>query len=218
MLEYNAFNSDVFLKVPHTAMSILDVGCGTGAMAKALKKQYPNRKVSGLTYSLKESKLAALNMDKVWVADINIALPAFNELFDCIIFSHILEHIYNPKTLLKNSLKYLKKDGIVIIALPNILQYKQRIKFFKGEFKYSEHGGLMDVTHFRFFDWASAQELITGAGCTIISKQAYGNFPFAGLRNILPALGQHLDRYALKKWPGLFGFQFIFVANFFPNK
>ena len=83
----------------------------------------------------------------------------------------------------------------------------------KGNFKYSETGGLMDVTHFRFFDWMEAQKMISSAGLNIISKEAFGNFPLSFFRKILPGVGKTVDRFSLKKWPGLFGFQFVFVCK-----
>jgi len=213
MIDYDAFNHEVFSQVPANAINILDIGCGTGIMGKVLKDQNPLRKVYGLTYSNTEREVAIQVLDEVWVADINNSIPNFNDKYDCIILSHILEHTFYPDKVLKQVSGYLKPGGTVIVALPNILMFRQRAKFLLGKFKYSPNGGLMDDTHFRFFDWETAQEMITSAGLKITNKQSAGNFPLGFIRKLMFGLGAKADKFALKKWPGLFGFQFIFTAT-----
>jgi 2-polyprenyl-3-methyl-5-hydroxy-6-metoxy-1,4-benzoquinol methylase len=210
---YLAFNQKVFLHVPASAKIILDVGCGTGEMGKELRTNQKERIVYGITYLKKEYDIAAKLLNKVWLTDINSEEIKIDTQFDCIIFSHVLEHTYKPEAVLKYFSRFLKDEGLIIVALPNILYYKQRVEFLKGRFRYTSYGGLMDSTHFRFFDWETAQEMITNTGLKIISKETEGNFPLLFFRNILPSLSRKIDLFAQKKWPGLFGFQFVFVAK-----
>ena len=46
-------------------------------------------------------------------------LPFKKEYFDCILLSHVLPHIYEPKRLIKKLEKIIKKNGIIIIVCPN---------------------------------------------------------------------------------------------------
>ena len=213
MIEYNAFNKEVFDKIPLDALAILDVGCGTGIMGKALKEQVKNRLVCGVTYSNEEYKTAKKSLDEVWVTDINYELPKTDRIFDCIIFSHVLEHTFYPNQVIKSFAQLLSQNGIIVIALPNILYYKQRKQFLEGKFQYSEEGGLMDITHFRFFDWSSSQKLIRDSGLYIISEEATGNFPLPFFRRFFPNISKKIDNFLIRKWPGLFGFQFVFVSK-----
>ena len=212
MINYTAFNTEVFANVPLNASNILDVGCGTGILGKALKAQNNSRTVCGVTYSNEEYQIAKESLDSVVVADINKDKLQLEEMYDCMIFSHILEHTYEPEKVLANFSCYLKNEGVIVVALPNVLFFKQRFEFLKGKFQYSEHGGLMDVTHFRFFDWEAAKNLITKAGFKIVSKKAVGYFPMPLLRKAFPGIIRKLDNYSVRNWPGLFGFQFVFIA------
>ncbi|MEJ7738062.1 MAG: class I SAM-dependent methyltransferase [Chitinophagaceae bacterium] len=210
---YSSFNIEVFAKVPINALNILDVGCGTGIMGKVLKQQRKDRIICGVTYSKDEYVIANQVLDKVWIADINKETPMFDGTFDCIIFSHVLEHTYQPEKVLADFSSFLNKEGVIIVALPNILHFRQRIKFLSGSFQYSANGGLMDITHYRFYDWVTAQKMIISAGLRIIAKEGHGNFPLPFFRVLFPVLGKIIDRRASRLWPGLFGFQFVFAAK-----
>ncbi|GAB3884760.1 class I SAM-dependent methyltransferase [Spirosoma agri] len=213
MINYNALNIPVFNKVTAQAASILDIGCGTGEMGNALKKQQPHRKVYGITYSQSEMQVAEQYLDKVWLVDLNEKIPILNTEFDCVILSHVLEHTYQPTQVLAGFTPYLKNSGMSIVALPNIMFYKQRLKFLRGKFTYSQEGGLMDVTHFRFFDWPSAQQMCIDAGFEIVSKEATGIFPLPIFRTLFPSIAKRIDNYFVRVYPGLFGFQFIFTLR-----
>ncbi|RTL49084.1 MAG: methyltransferase domain-containing protein [Sphingobacteriales bacterium] len=214
MLIYRALNTHVLNEVKEDAMRILDVGCGSGNLGAALKIQMPSRKIYGITYFESERLEASSRLDKVWVCDLNTTLPDLEGTFDCIIFSHILEHTMHPENVLLHFKQYLQKEGIVIIALPNVLFFKQRLEFFKGNFRYSNIGGLMDNTHYTFFDWNTAADLLLNTGLTIKKRYADGHFPLPLFRKILPGLSKKIDQFFLKLYPGLFGFQFILVGGF----
>lgn len=215
MLNYEAFNQEVFDRVSANAKRILDVGCGTGVLGKALKAQDASRIVYGITYSSQEYETAKQVLDEVVVADINQSIPEIKRTFDCIIFSHILEHTFDPSKILLKFSSVLEDGGVVLVALPNVLFFKQRVKFLKGKFEYSENGGLMDNTHFRFFDWTTAATMINKGGLSITTKKAVGYFPLPFFRKIFPNAAGKIDTFSVTKWPGLFGFQFVFTASKF---
>lgn len=206
---YEAINLPVFSRIPKDAKNILDIGCGTGQLGKIIKESMDCR-VVGVTYSESEALIADNYLDKVIVNDLNYIDSSLFGEFDCIICSHILEHINYPEKLLKTLKKNMNSNSLMIVALPNILYFKQRLEFLKGNFKYTD-GGIMDRTHFRFFDWETAHNLLENNGYEVINSEGTGGFPLMGLRKIIPAkVSSAIDRMATKKLPGMFGFQFIF--------
>jgi 2-polyprenyl-3-methyl-5-hydroxy-6-metoxy-1,4-benzoquinol methylase len=93
MLEYGALNRPVLDAIPTSARRVLDLGCGTGSLGRALKaRQIVD--VTGVTYSNTEAEMARHHLDRVIVSDINTFSPTDLGGFDCIICSHILEHLY----------------------------------------------------------------------------------------------------------------------------
>jgi len=62
------------------------------------------------------------------VADICKPLP-IKYKFDVVKAIEVLEHVYNPRMLINNMLKYVKYDGIYIITTPNSLGYEISYRF-----------------------------------------------------------------------------------------
>jgi SAM-dependent methyltransferase len=208
---YKAINHPVFSYLPDNAKRVLDIGCGAGNLGAFIKKS-KECEIVGITYSQLEMEQASKILDQALMVDLNtLKLPDLGQ-FDCIICSHILEHLYQPQHFLEKLHDYFTPDGKLIVALPNVLHWKQRLEFLQGNFKYTD-GGLMDQTHFRFFDWQTAQDLLTQSGYQILEAKADGSFPLPVIRKILPIIvSSQIDRSALSAYPGLFGFQFVFFA------
>jgi SAM-dependent methyltransferase len=208
MLIYEAVNQPVLRRVPTTARRVLDIGCGTGELGRVIK-QTSGCEVVGVTYSEAEAELAARHLDQVLARDLNEFDPGELGEFQCVVCSHILEHLYQPERLLKLLRRNISSDGVLIVALPNVLHWRQRFAFLRGEFRYTE-GGLMDATHYRFYDWTTAHALLTESGYTLIEREACGGFP---LSRYMLQLGDWLDHAALRLSPGLFGIQFVLVCR-----
>lgn len=208
---YDAANQHVLKHVPQTAGRILDVGCGSGALGEQIK-QTLSCEVVGITQSECEAGTASKLLDQVVVCDLNnFELNKFGR-FDCVICSHVLEHLYQPHELLIRMHNNLNPNAVLIVALPNILYWKQRLEFIKGKFQYAD-GGLVDKTHFRFFDIVSARALLEETGYSILTFEAHGNFPLPAVRNLLPLASLKIDHFLLRKFPGLFAFEFIFICQ-----
>ena len=206
---YESVNLPVFLKVPEAPSRLLDIGCGSGALGKKVRQELDCDEVVGITFSEAEAALASENLDHVVVQDLNYFNPDPLGKFDCIVCSHVLEHLYQPQQLLEQLHSSLAPAATLVVALPNVVYWKQRLQFLGGNFKYTE-GGLMDQTHFRFFDWETAHQLIQESGYQVLEAQADGSFPQPVVRKVLPSLSSWIDQTVLSQFPGLFGFQFVF--------
>lgn len=209
---YESVNPAVLQRIPAGTRTLLDVGCGGGVFGAAVKAASPCT-VVGVTYSEAEAGQARQGLDRVVVADLNDFDPAPLGKFDCIVCSHVLEHLHAPQQVLLRLRACLKPGGRLVVALPNVLFWKQRLQFLAGRFRYTD-GGLMDRTHVRFFDWHGADQLVRDAGFAVTSRQADGGFPLS--RRLGARLSAAVDRWALRRFPGLFGFQFVLCCEAAP--
>ena len=57
-------------------------------------------------------------------------LPYENDYFDCIVFSEVLEHVYDsPLEILKEFKRILHLDGHLLLTTPNVMRIENKIKF-----------------------------------------------------------------------------------------
>jgi glycosyltransferase involved in cell wall biosynthesis/SAM-dependent methyltransferase len=206
---YDTENAEVFSAIPTTIYSLLDVGCGTGALMRWVQTNIGKHvHLEGITYSDEEAAVARLHADRIRTGDLNDF--DFDSLgrFDCIVCSHVLEHLNWPERILSALKPHLAEGGCMIVALPNALQYKLRWQFLRGRFRYTDQGP-MDRTHFRFFDSGSAREMVRNAGYQIQSLRTPGHLPLPGIRRIAEPLAKAADGFASAQWPGLFALQFV---------
>lgn len=207
-LVYGSANPAVLARVPGGVRRVLDVGCGDGTLGAELRRRGVPE-VWGITHSAAEAARARTVLTGVFESDLGTwrasDFPADDPGFDLIVCSHVLEHLAEPGRLLQELRRVLQPDGILVVALPNVLHWRQRLEFLRGRFRYTR-GGLMDATHLRFFDVVTARALLEEHGWRVDGFGADGTFP--GSRFLGP-VGRWLDRMGLRLAPGMLGFQFV---------
>lgn len=189
----------------------LDVGCGAGDNARILVSR--GWSVFGITLSQIEQVAAEAVCSKVWIHDLDEGLPdESGQSYGLIVLSHVLEHLRNPEALLVQISRLLTPDGQVAIALPNVLNWHQRLLFLVGRFEYTEQG-IMDNTHMRFYSFASARRMLEACGFQVIAARAAGSIlPWGPIRKRLPSFTAFVDRLFCALRPGLFGRQLLYIA------
>jgi len=193
---------------------VLDVGCGAGDNARAIKHRFPGVEIIGITHAPEEIEIARQTMDDCLCFDIEAqdAFPLPEGKFDLIIFSHVLEHLRDPDKVLDRFADQLEDGGTVLIAVPNILSWRMRLQFLRGDFQY-QHMGVMDETHLRFFTYFTADSFLfkSARNLKVVQKLAPGSVPLWFLRrSVFPKkLSEGIDAWASKRWPNLFGGQII---------
>lgn len=211
-------NAFVAALVPETITRLLDIGCGSGDTAHLVKARAPQVSVEGVTFNSDEAAAAARKMDRVHVLDIETAL--LDDLprdFDCLRFSHVLEHMRDPGGILEKVLPHLRPGGVLLIAVPNVLEWRTRLRFLRGDFSYADTG-VLDRTHLRFFTFDTAEvELFSRVGETIAVERKLGEgaIPLGPLRRIagIRACARRLDRVGVRWFPNLFAQQIILIAR-----
>lgn len=108
-----AFDEESLIALPKKRL--LDVGCGNGSKLKFAKEI--GWDVTGL--EIDPSALAVMERSLNVIEGGWVELAKFENSFDCIICSHVLEHVYNPLLLLRLLFNALKSKGVLMLSLPN---------------------------------------------------------------------------------------------------
>ncbi|MDH4402702.1 MAG: class I SAM-dependent methyltransferase [Flavobacterium sp.] len=155
-------------------LKVLEIGAAYGETLFYLKKNGIASEVVGVDiFEDAKNKQNYKPLDQFIFGDIEkIDLPEYFQHFDLILLADVLEHLFEPKSVLETLKKYLKEDGKIIISMPNIRYYSALYKIvFKGDFKYEE-SGIFDYTHVRFYCRKNIQELLETAGYKVLKQES----------------------------------------------
>ena len=152
---FSYVRKDVMSLLPENSdQRILEIGAGGGNTLLYLKENKLAAEVMGIELmDLPDSNQRNPMIDRFQIANIEIdRIDAQEEYFDVIICADVLEHLSDPWTVVNEISKYLKKGGRLIVSIPNLREFKtlSRLVFY-GDFRYEKSGGIMDITHLRFF-------------------------------------------------------------------
>jgi len=155
-------------------LKILEVGAAYGETLYYLKQNGIAAEVVGVDiFEDTKNKQNYKPLDRFIFGDIEkIELPEYIQHFDLILLPDVLEHLFEPKSVLGTLKKYLKEDGKIIVSMPNIRYYSALYKIvFKGDFKYEE-SGIFDYTHVRFYCRKNIQGLLETAGYKVLKQES----------------------------------------------
>ncbi len=118
-LEYGKHIFDEINRIKHinAAVSVLEIGAGGGW--NLLPFIHEGAHVLGVDYSPSLTKLGnqhGIPMKQGTIDDIS-------GQFDVIIMNHVLEHFLDPLASLRSISRHVKDDGMIYIAVPNILNF-----------------------------------------------------------------------------------------------
>ncbi|MEM7283577.1 MAG: class I SAM-dependent methyltransferase, partial [Pseudomonadota bacterium] len=155
--------------VSEHANRVLDLGCGEGAVANAIKRDRQAKEVWGIEVVEAVAAKARNNpaFDELMCGDLEQLVDGLpDNHFDHIVAGDVLEHLVDPWRVLEKLRHKLNPDGTFICSIPNIRNFSFIAKLlFKGRFEYKD-SGVMDRTHLRFFARKDAELLFQGAGFT----------------------------------------------------
>ncbi|HEY0631596.1 MAG TPA: class I SAM-dependent methyltransferase [Thermoleophilaceae bacterium] len=152
----------------HDPGAVLDVGCGEGANADALRARGATR-LTGLELDEGFAAQASERYDEVVNASVDDEFPWEPGSFDTILCYDVLEHLYDPWSTVKRLRPLLRESGRIHISLPNARSKEMWAPLvLKGRFQY-EPEGIRDVTHIRWFTKTDVTEMLSEAGYEVES-------------------------------------------------
>jgi SAM-dependent methyltransferase len=99
-------------------LDLLDVGCGSASLLALMKKR--GFHVTGVDFSSEAAAVAKIeNGVRVVVGSLTDgAFP--NASFDIVTLFHVMEHVTNPREVLREVVRILKPNGSIVLQVPNI--------------------------------------------------------------------------------------------------
>ena len=172
---------------------LLELGVGSGDTLKLFSNW--GWQVEGLDFDPEAVKHAVSQGLKVYQGDV-FSQNYANNSYDAIFSSHVLEHVPDPKALMKESLRILKSGGIFVAVTPNASSKLHR--FFKSNWR-----GLEPPRHLNIFTSGALLLAAKNAGLkkiTIISSNCSAVHIFYASLQLTHCDGSKIKNFSLIKW------------------
>ncbi len=217
---------------------ILDVGCGAGANARALRKRFPQATIVGIEPNAQAAALAREVCDEVITGDAQGWMASETQApFDAVVLSDVLEHIADPVRFLREltGVAALQKS-LWVISVPNYAVWYNRLFTLLGRFDYA-WSGLYDRTHLRFYTRRSLLQLLNNlhlgrvdVRCSPaivqsaapllrrfferdVAKGDHLSLPRSRAYQVYERVVEPIEQKVCSLWPELLGFQIIVAAK-----
>jgi 2-polyprenyl-3-methyl-5-hydroxy-6-metoxy-1,4-benzoquinol methylase len=175
---YSNDRLEMLTYIPLESSRILEIGCGQGNFSALLKKRN-NVEVWGVELSEDAAKKASSVLDKVIQGDLlgkRSLLPI--KYFDCIVFNDVLEHFIDPWKVLTELKENLNEKGIIVASIPNVRYIGNLFELLiKKDWEYKIQGGILDITHYRFYTKKSIIRLFEESGYTVTALKGINPTP-----------------------------------------
>jgi len=216
---HDKYNPDLLALMPAGASRVVEVGCSSGALAKAYLAKNPSSEYVGIEIDPAYAEVARSSCTRVVVDDIErMSDTAFASLFPaaCWVFGDVLEHVRDPWALLRRVRSALPGGASVVACIPNAQHWSVQARLNCGQFRY-EDSGLLDRTHLRWFTKATIIELFESSGFRVVDGLARilvepeREKALAGIRALAEATGANAEDAVKNAIP----FQWVVRASAF---
>ena len=147
--------------------TVLSLGCGRARLELELERL--GARVTGIDSNPVACATARERIHEVIESDLarpeTVAAILGARRFDWIIAADVLEHFADGGALLRDYLRFLAPGGQLIVSLPNVALWSNRLHLLSGRFDY-EPTGVRDRTHLRFYTIKTARQLLRSVGLT----------------------------------------------------
>ena len=162
----------IYKNFSNRSFSLLDIGAGNQSASKT-KRLFPNCNYSGLDLN----KLYANSAEDFKVMDhfyeLDLTKLDYSSIpdnhFDCIIISHVIEHLFNGDEVVALLIQKLKVNGVIYVEYPGIKSTKLPSMYGTLNFK-------DDPTHVRLYSVKELKGVFEKVNCEVIKSGTRRNY------------------------------------------
>ncbi len=154
----------VLARMVEPGQRVLELGTGPGTVTRILHSK--GCKVTGVEMDPETLAVCTPFCERTLQANLedpNWAVSLVGDSFDAIICADVLEHLRDPRPLLKQLHNFLKPGGSVLMSLPNASHLTIVASLLGGRFPYQKNG-LLDNTHLKFYGREDLEALLRECG------------------------------------------------------
>ena len=165
---YSNSRPDLVADLPRPLGSVLDVGCGEGAVGRLLRSEGAER-LTGIEIDPAAAQVAREVYDEVAEGAVEDVLPTLGGPFDAILCYDVLEHLVDPSAVLARLRTLAAPGGHLHVSVPNARHFSLvKDLVVRGTFGYTDWGH-RDNTHLRWFTRRDIVAAVEAAGWNVVA-------------------------------------------------
>lgn len=182
-------NPKILRILPRTCSKILDLGCGNGALCHLLHSELFN--VVGMEPDLNgiqicKERLPSVPFYQLGVNDDPSLVTANEGLFDAVVSTEVIEHLYAPHLLPRFAWSCLKPGGLLVISTPYHGYIKNLSLSLAGKWDH-HHTALWTGGHIKFWSRSTLTQLVVEERFIVEQFLGVGRLPWLWKSMILVA-------------------------------
>ena len=164
---FDNYNPELLKLIPPDAKTVLEIGCGAGALCEAYRRINQGGQWIGIESNKEACEIASTRLTFALNSPVEVCffddelLPEHQA--DVLILGDILEHLADPLTHLQRLIGFLAPGAQVLASIPNAQHWSMLRNLMAGEWPQTDDG-LFDRTHLRWFTRKSIEAMFAEAG------------------------------------------------------
>jgi methionine biosynthesis protein MetW len=157
---------------------LLDIGCWNGAFLEQVRSAGRYRELYGV--DIVPAAVEATNAKgfPAQVVDLNGELLPFpDQCFDTVTILGVLEHVFDPYTVIREIYRVLRPGGTMLIDVPNVGSFTNRLRILFGRIPVTSSDPGWDGGHLHYFTKQALDRFLRNERFDIISRKTTGGRP-----------------------------------------
>lgn len=154
---------------------LLDVGCRDGGFLRSARQRELCTDLAGVDIS--EAAISAVRERGIDGRVVNLnrqPLPFQDDSFDAVTALAVVEHVFDPHHVIKEIARVIQEEGILIIAVPNVASFSNRVRILTGRLPVTSLDSGWDGGHLHYFTKRALDDLLEAHGFEVRNRQSSG--------------------------------------------
>jgi len=170
--------SEVALSLLGKGERLLDIGCWDGLFLEKIRMAGLYQELTGIDIVESGIKLVREKGFDAKMVDLNAGvLPFPDNHFDAVTILAVIEHIFEPFSIVREIRRILKPGGILIIDVPNVASLTNRIRILIGRIPITSNDQGWDGGYLHYFTKHALDQFLKNEGFEILVRKTTGGFP-----------------------------------------
>jgi len=158
---------------------LLDIGCWDGNLLELIRQAGLYRELYGVDLPFEAVEKVKLKGFNAQLVDLNNeTLPFPGDYFDAVTLLAVLEHVFDPYSVIHEIHRVLRPGGTLIIDIPNVASFTNRARILFGRLPVTSGDPGWDGGHLHYFTKYSLDQFLLSEGFEIITRKSTGGRPF----------------------------------------